>query len=171
VTRPRETDYAARLERAKAASPAQLLFRSARLLEERALARLRRRSGLGGLRRAHTALFPHIDLEGTRLTVLAERVGVSKQAVGQLVSELEAMQVLERHPDPADGRAKLICFSRRRGRDLLSGLALLGQVEDELAERLGRRRWDELSRGLRALDAELARDGQTADDIDTDSDR
>ncbi|MEO2006862.1 MAG: hypothetical protein ABGY41_22515, partial [Candidatus Poribacteria bacterium] len=36
-------------------------------------------------------LFPHIDFEGIRLTVLAARLGISKQAVGQLVGELQSM--------------------------------------------------------------------------------
>ena len=63
------------------------------------------------IRPAHTALFPHIDLSGTRQTALARRMGVSKQAVGQLVSELEQMGALERVPDPSDGRARLVRFA------------------------------------------------------------
>ena len=126
------------LEEAKAGSVLELLFRTARLTNEAALARVRERSGLP-LRPAHTSLFPHIDLGGTRPTVIAERLGVSKQAVAPLVDELVDLEVLEKVDDPADGRAKLIVFARG-GHRLLEGLAVLGEVEAELEARVGRRR-------------------------------
>ena len=153
--------YREAFEAAKAASVGQLLFKASRLFEERALARIATGTELT-LRRSHTALFPHIDLEGTRLTDLATRVGVSKQAAGQLVDELVELGVLERDPDPADGRAKLISFTREHGRDLFSGLALLGEVEEELAEALGAQRWGELRRGLEALLGELDDEPRTS---------
>jgi DNA-binding MarR family transcriptional regulator len=125
-----------RLEAEKAQRTVHLLFKAARLLNERALARLRERSHKP-IRFAHTALLPHIDHDGTRLTELARRLGVSKQAAGQLVDELEAMGLLERAPDPADARAKLVRFSRRGKRGLLAGLAVLGELEEELRLLLG----------------------------------
>jgi DNA-binding MarR family transcriptional regulator len=144
----------AALERAKRGSPAQLLFRCARRLNELALDRVAARTGLV-LRASHTALFPHIDLAGTRQTELARRLGVSKQAVHQLVGELEAMDVLERVPDPVDRRATLVRFRGGRGRTLLDGLAVLGELEQELAATLGRARLRSLHRTLEALDAWL----------------
>lgn len=121
----------AKLETKKAASTLQLLFRAARLLNERAIGRVRERTGKP-LRPSHTALLPHLDLEGTRLTVLAERLGVSKQAAGQLVDELEEMGFVERARDPDDARAKLVRFSRRGQKSLFEGLAVLGELEVEL---------------------------------------
>jgi DNA-binding MarR family transcriptional regulator len=128
------------VERAKAASLGQVLFKCARLLDEQALARVRERTGIG-LRRAHTALFPHIDLAGTRLTDLAKRVGVSKQAVAPLVEEMVEMGVLERTVDPQDARAKRICFTSHRGRSgLLEGLAVLAELEAQLGTAIGKRK-------------------------------
>lgn len=128
--------FRAELERRKRESVGQLLVRSARLFNEAALARMRSEMGLPGVRTSHTSLFPFIELEGTRLTDLAARVGVSKQAAGQLVEELEEMGVLERAPDPADGRAKLVRFSARGRRGLLEGVAVLRRLEAELSARL-----------------------------------
>ena len=126
------------LEEAKRASVGQLLFKCARQIDELAIARLRETPGLEGLRRVHTNLFPHIDLEGTRLTQLAARVGISKQAVGQLVDELVELGGLERVADPHDGRAKLIRFRRRGGRFvLMQGLDTLREIEGELEAELG----------------------------------
>ena len=60
------------LESEKRASVAQLLFKCARLVNERALERVRERRGIA-IRAAHTTLFPHIDVtRGSRLTDLAQ---------------------------------------------------------------------------------------------------
>lgn len=123
-------------ERLKRSSVLQLLFKCGRLINERAVARLRVRSGWHKLRVAHTALFPHLDFEGIRLTQLAHRLGISKQAVGQLVDELEWMEVIERVPDPSDGRAKLIRFSRQGQVGLEAGVGFLREIEAELADAL-----------------------------------
>lgn len=143
--------FAARLEQAKAESVAQLLFKCARLLNEQALARVDLPEGAPRIRPAHTSLFPHIDLAGTRLTELAKRMGISKQAVGQLVDELEQLEVIERIADPEDGRAKLIRFRQRPGASLLDGLAHLRRFETELGEALGPARMAALHDGLTAL--------------------
>ncbi|MEM6558593.1 MAG: MarR family transcriptional regulator [Myxococcota bacterium] len=126
------------LEAAKAASIPQMLFRVARRLNDHALAHVRERAGMPGLRASHTALFPHISLEGSRLTELASSLGISKQAVAQLVDELVEMGVLVRKPDPDDRRAKRIFFAGN-GRYLLDGLSLLGEVEAEIRAVLGER--------------------------------
>jgi DNA-binding MarR family transcriptional regulator len=131
-----ESEYRARLEAEKAQSTLQLLFKAARLINERAIARVRERTKQP-VRVAHTTLLPHVDLEGTRLTELAARLGVTKQAAGQLVDELVEMGVLERVPDPADARAKLIRFSKRGRAGLLEGLNVLRELEEEMRSVVG----------------------------------
>lgn len=128
------------LDDAKQRSTLQLLFKAARLTNEAALARVRAATGQRHLRAAHTALFPHIDLQGTRLTEIARRVGVSKQAVAKLVDELVTLGVLERVPDPSDGRAKLVRFAGG-GAALLPGLAVLQAYETELLTRIDPTQW------------------------------
>lgn len=153
-----DAEFARKVEAAKSTSVAQLLFKAARLLNERAIARLDAPASGPRLRAAHTSLFPHIDLEGTRLTELARRLGISKQAVGQLVDELEQMGALERVPDPDDGRAKLVRFSRTPGKTILDGLRHLQGIEAELAAELGEARMQGLREGLVALLALLERE-------------
>ena len=109
--------------------------------------------GFDTLRTAHTNLFPHIDLGGTRLTELARRVGISKQAVGQLVDELEEMGVVERGPDPDDGRAKLIRFCTDAGEPvLMRGFAVLREIEAEMQGAIGARQMNQLQRVLLAVE-------------------
>ena len=147
----------AELERRKRASLGQLLFRAARRMNERAVARVQA-AGARGVRLGHTALLPHIDFGGTRLTDLAERAGVTKQAVGQAVEELERLGVVRRLPDPEDGRARRVHFTRKGFQALLQGLGVLGALEDEVAARLGRREAAALKAGLAAL-VEALEDG------------
>jgi DNA-binding MarR family transcriptional regulator len=152
--------YRRELERHKQAATLEALFRSARLLNELALARLRERTKNPRIRARHTELLPHVELEGTRLTTLAERLGISKQAAAELVDELEAMGMLERVPDPADGRAKLVRFSRRGRQGLLEGLSLLAELEAELSAKIGARKWAAFAAGVQALLRELGEQPQ-----------
>lgn len=141
----------AELEVRKGANLPQVLMKAARLVNEQAVGRLRELTGQD-IRPAHTSVFPHIDLEGTRLTEIAVRMGMSKQAVGQLVSELVAMGSLERVPDPTDGRAKLIRFARRDGELVIfGGLAVLAEFQQGLMNALGTDRIDRLHADLTAL--------------------
>jgi DNA-binding MarR family transcriptional regulator len=125
-----------RLEAAKAESTIQLLFKAARLLNEKAIGRAGARTKVP-LRTAHTTVLPHVGFEGTRLTDLAAKLGVSKQAAGQLVDELVEFGYLERLPDPTDARAKLIRYSKKGKAGILEGLAILKELEGELAEIVG----------------------------------
>src|SRR4051812_480424 len=95
------------LDAAKRANLGQLLFKAARLFNEAAVARVAAETGVP-LRVAHTQLLPHLGTQGVRATEIARRIGISKQAVGALLADLEAWGVAERVPDPADGRASLV---------------------------------------------------------------
>jgi DNA-binding MarR family transcriptional regulator len=127
----------------------ELLFRAARLVNERAVARVQA-SG-GALRQAHTTLFPHITEHGVRLTVLAAKLDVTKQAIGPLVDELEHAGVIERVDDPEDRRAKLIRWTARGRRALRHGLDVLAQLERECAAKVGERRMAEFAATLERL--------------------
>ena len=68
-------------------------------------------SGHGELTQTHINLTRNLDEDGTRLTVLARRAAMTKQSMGELVDQIERTGLIERRPDPSDGRAKLICFT------------------------------------------------------------
>jgi DNA-binding MarR family transcriptional regulator len=146
------------LESAKRQSTLQVLFKVARLLDEAALERVARERGAPRLRRSHTSLLPHIDLEGTRVTDLAERVGVTKQAVSQLVDDLEQLGVLARMPDPDDARARRVVFTELGRQGLLEGLAVLRTMEEELAAAIGEERMRDLRTALLSIHDRLTSD-------------
>jgi len=138
-------------EVARDSATLQLLFKASRLANERALALADARPGGPRVRPAHTTLFPHLDFEGIRLTDLASKVGVTKQAVGQLVDDLVELGMVERLSDPADGRAKRIRFSRRGYAALMHGLGILRELEASLTTTVGARRMRELRDTLKLL--------------------
>ncbi len=97
--------------------------------------------GFDDVREGHGCVFGFIDLEdGSRLTDLAERAGLTKQAVGEAVAELERKGYLERVPDPEDGRAKIIKLTPRGVEAALTGRRLFAEIENEWAERYGEER-------------------------------
>jgi len=145
----RRAQLVARLAARKRASVAQLLFKAARLWNEQAMARVQRR--VPAARLAHTMLLPHIDLEGTRATEIARRAGITKQAVGQLVDDMIGLGMLERVPDPDDGRAQLVRFTDEGIAQLLAGLDVLDEIEIDLGGDAGAATLDRLRRDLAKL--------------------
>jgi len=132
----------------------ELLFRASRLVNERAVERVQ--AAGTRLRTTHTAVFPHITREGVRLTTIADKLGVTKQAIGPLIDDLEREGVVDRIDDPADRRAKLIRWTRKGERALVHGLGVLAELERELATHIGQRRMAELANTLERLIAAVS---------------
>jgi DNA-binding MarR family transcriptional regulator len=143
-------DYADQLARTKVANFGHLLFRCARLFNETAVGRIQA-LGQTQVRTSHTALLPHIDLEGTRMVDLARRVGISKQAVGQLVQDLEQMGLLCRERDKKDKRAWRVSFTEQGKVAMLHGLGVLRGLETEMRTAVGGDRVDRLVDDLWAV--------------------
>jgi DNA-binding MarR family transcriptional regulator len=149
-------DFNSTLEKRKAESTLQVLFKVARLLNEKAIDQLNEENGEElRYRPSHMALIPHLSLEGSRITTLAEQMQISKQAVGQVVEELEQMGVVCRTPDPSDGRAKLVHFTKEGKKGMLRGLALLRHMEADLTKVVGAKPMKKLGKTLRTLLAHL----------------
>jgi len=61
---------------------------------------------------AFASLMPLLDADGARPSVLAQRAGISKQAISQLVRELEERGYVEQVSDPTDTRAKIVRLTK-----------------------------------------------------------
>jgi DNA-binding MarR family transcriptional regulator len=114
----------------------RLLLQAQRAFSVRANEKLRR-MGHSGLNLAHTNLIAHLELKGTRITTLAEQVGVTKQAIGHLVFELEEKGYIERAIDPADRRAVLITFTELGWKFLQDASQVKREIEAEYINILG----------------------------------
>ena len=76
---------------------------------------------------AHVHITRHLGLKGSRLTDLAQRAGMSKQAMGDLVDQCEAWGLVSRAPDSQDARARLVRFTP-------TGLAWLQAFKEAVAQ-------------------------------------
>lgn len=133
----------------------RLLSWAERHVLEKTLSRL---GGDGGeLTLAQISFLQQLCLGSTRLTDLAGRMGMTKQAAGQIVDALERKGIVRRIPDPTDGRAKVIEHTP-------IGFAMIGRLIDatleaerEVAQAVGRR---DLAR-LKAILARVAAEGES----------
>ncbi|WP_225725909.1 MULTISPECIES: MarR family winged helix-turn-helix transcriptional regulator [unclassified Nocardia] len=94
-------------------------------------------AGFADVRAAHAPVFQVIDPEGTRSSVLAERAGMTKQAMGELVRHLESRGYVESAPDPADGRARLVRLTSRGWLVVDAGLAVVQRFDEHLDAIIG----------------------------------
>ncbi len=104
--------------------------------------------GFEDIRPAHTAVFQHIEADGSRLTDLAERAQITKQSMGYLVDYLEQHGYLERRPDPNDRRVTLICLTDRGWAQIQAALATIATLEDEWTHELGAKPMQQLRKLL-----------------------
>ncbi|MEO8180923.1 MAG: MarR family transcriptional regulator [Deltaproteobacteria bacterium] len=127
------------------------LYRSlARILREynrRLVVELRAR-GFADFSPAFPQILSNLDTEGTRIGVLAQRAGVTRQAAGKLLIEIERAGYVERLPDAEDARATLVLFTPRGRRLLGTVIELVEAIEGEFEHSLGRASFDQVRAGL-----------------------
>jgi DNA-binding MarR family transcriptional regulator len=91
-------------------------------------------AGYDDLRPMHGLVFQALRGSGTTSSELAERLGVTKQAAGQIIDDLEKRGYVERQPHPAGGRRKLVVLTEKA----LEHLAVAGQILHELEAQLAK---------------------------------
>jgi DNA-binding MarR family transcriptional regulator len=92
----------------------------------------------------------HLDPAGTRLTELAQRAGMSKQAMATLIDECEAWGLVQREADARDARAKIVRFTTTGLQWLRAFELAVQQTQQELQEEVGEQVARVLSVGLEA---------------------
>ena len=95
------------------------------------------RAGHRKLQSSHQAILTYLSLDGTRLTELAARASMTKQAMGQLVDEVERLGYVERIPDPSDGRAKIVRFTRKGRMLIKEGNGIGEEIQRKYASLIG----------------------------------
>ena len=76
---------------------------------------------------AHVHITRHLSLQGDRITDLAQRAGIAKQSMADLVDQCSAWGLVTRQPDPLDARARRVCFTP-------TGLAWLQSFREAVAQ-------------------------------------
>lgn len=107
----------------------------------------------GRLTAAHIHITQHLATQGSRLTELATRAGVSKQAMGKLVDQCEAWGMVHRQPDPRDARAMLVSFTPDGMNWLHAFQEAVAQAQSELQDAVGQDVATVIALGLEAYAA------------------
>ncbi len=114
----------------------RLLNTSLRRFETRVL-ELMATAGHGHFAPSHINATRHLDVQGTRLTELAQRAAMTKQSMSELVGQLEKLGIVARRVDPTDARARIIYFTPHGIRWLEAFHQALTQAENEMADLIG----------------------------------
>jgi DNA-binding MarR family transcriptional regulator len=129
---------------------ATLMFIAHRAAEAHVIEALRA-AGFEDLTLAQARIAQRLAPGGIRVTDLAEQAGVTKQTAGALVDELERNDYVERKPDPADARARLVILSDRGWQMCAAAAAEVAAIESEWRKHLGAERFEQLRGTLLAL--------------------
>jgi DNA-binding MarR family transcriptional regulator len=105
-------------------------------------------AGFTGLSLPHMALFRFPGPDGVRPGVLAERAGMSKQAMNRLLGSLEDVGYLLRSDAPDEGRARIVRFTKRGHAAYAKALEVLGEIEREWRAELGPKDFAQLKKLL-----------------------
>jgi DNA-binding MarR family transcriptional regulator len=94
-----------------------------------------------GLRPSHFRLLDYTPSQGIRLTDLAHRANITKQALGEFVAALQTAGLLQVSPDPTDGRSRLVTLTAdgKRVRDHIQHT--IAAIEQDLQRRVGTEKW------------------------------
>jgi DNA-binding MarR family transcriptional regulator len=137
----------------------QLLTQLTRLFQTELFDRLLA-AGLEDARVPHTHVTAYIKADGSRLTELAAQARMTLPAMSELVDDLQRIGIVERRPDPSDGRAKLICLTDAGWQAMRTARRVIAEIEADYAQLVGAERFeaaaqtlDELLRGLASRQA------------------
>lgn len=138
----------------RAANLRQRLLRVSREVNNAIVAGLHER-GFTELRSTHTALLSNLPFEGARLTTVASRAGMTKQAMGRLADALRRLKYIESRPDELDRRAVKLTFTDT-GLDLMQqSFAVMAEIERRCANRIGEVDFQRLLQWLSDIAAEF----------------
>ena len=104
--------------------------------------------GFADIQPRHGAVLAYLDPDGVRATELSRLSGQHKQVVGTMVDELENLGYVQRRPDPADRRAKLVCPTAKGLRQMRVADGIMEGIQQRHAERLGQETFDQFKQTL-----------------------
>ena len=105
-------------------------------------------AGFEELRVPHMAVLQFPGPDGVRPGTLAERAGMSKQAMNQLLRSLEGLGYIVRSDVPGEGRARIVHFTKRGRAAYAKVYSILRDIEREWSAELGPARFAQLKQSL-----------------------
>lgn len=138
------------LEEVRSRNLRQLLLRASRVVNRHVVAGLRAR-GYADLSSTHTTLLSNLDLAGSTVTEVAQRAGISKQAMGRLAAEPEKAGYLRIAPDLNDARVRVLMLTKTGRKLMVESFDVMAGLERRYAGMIGEQRFTQTLEGLAAL--------------------
>lgn len=111
------------------------------------------------VKQAHNAVFSTLGGGGARASEMAERAGITRQSMGEIIRDLVDLGILEMQTDPADRRAKLVTYTTAGIELTTDGRQHILEQEERFGEELGSENYELVRTGLERIAALLtARD-------------
>jgi DNA-binding MarR family transcriptional regulator len=104
-----------------------------------------------GLRIVHFRLLSCVPPAGATITALSEPLAMTKQAVGQFVTQLQESGHLRLQPDDKDRRRRIVVRTERGDRTVTAVDAAVADVEQQWAVRVGAERYADFRAVLQEL--------------------
>ena len=101
-------------------------------------------AGFGDLRVPHMAVLQFPGPDGVRPGILAERAGMSKQAMNQLLRSLDALGYVARSDAADEGRARIVRLTKRGRAAYVKIHEILREIEREWIAELGPKHFTQL---------------------------
>ena len=107
--------------------------------------------GWGTLNRSQSLVLANVANGETRSARIAEKMGVSRQALSQMTAELIARNILELAPDPQDKRARILQFAPQSHGIRDDAQAVLRDLESQIAASTSTEALDTVKSTLRSF--------------------
>ena len=86
----------------------------------------------------------HLDLEGTTVNALAQRAGVTKQAMSKLVQELQEKKLVETSKHPNDARSIEVKMTEEGAKFVLDWEGCSNKIDEKMEEILGKEKLEKM---------------------------
>lgn len=107
--------------------------------------------GYEDLTQFQAEILSYIELDGTRVKSLTLKTGTTKQAIGEVISQLAASGYIQKISDPSDKRVQLLRFTKKGEQFLFDEHRLKAEIEQEYMAILGRNEFESMQKNLQKV--------------------
>lgn len=94
-------------------------------------------AGFGDIRPVHTDILRAIEVSGSRITDVAVRCNITKQAAGQVIKELVGLGYITVMTSPSDTRVRMVLFTEKGIGLILHLGGIFKRIDRRLAQIIG----------------------------------
>lgn len=128
------------------------LWQAANLWRDRFAERMQE-EGFDWYAEARSGVLPYVHPRGSRQSAITRAIGLTKQAVQQLIADLESAGIVIREPDPDDRRGRIVRLTDEGMAAHRAAARIKRELEAEIRDELGAETFDALVAALKRMNA------------------